>query len=87
MLLEFDDHSGSLHCRTYALVIASFFTPLAITLPELLYELLYGLDIFILSIGYTKIIVILNSKWTAVSKLWYFGETDVTICLMDGLLC
>ena len=41
----------------------------------------------ILSIRGVTDMAILNGKWTTVSKIWYLGETTVTICLMDGLLC
>jgi hypothetical protein len=30
---------------------------------------------------------ILYGKWTTVGKIWYLGKTDVTIGLIDGLLC
>jgi len=70
----------------YASVIPNFILPLPYTLAAFPLIALW-LYIFILSIECVANVAILHGKWTTMSKIWYLSETDVTICLMDGLLC
>jgi hypothetical protein len=38
--------------------------------------------VFVLSIECVKIVATLNDKWAIGRKIWYLGETDVTISLV-----